>query len=239
MGGAADPAHYAALLEAQYRAFQAFNAQHGTGMRLLFGSPDGFTTGPEGASIAVLPFVERVLAALGGGRPFDGVALHAYRYPASAGPGDPVSDYVGSLSFPAEGCADPSGGYCRMTWTQELEAYEQEFADHGYGPVPLWLTEFGWPGGDTLDSGYCVSNPGYCLGAETQEQYLRQAYADLLSPQLFFVQGALWFNLRDYQPGLRNPDPEFFAHFGLLRYDYTPKPAAAAFKELAQANPKR
>ena len=34
-------------------------------------------------------------------------------------------------------------------------------------------------------------------------------------------------------------DPEFFYHYGLFNYDFTPKPAAAAFTALAKANPDR
>ena len=49
----------------------------------------------------------------------------------------------------------------------------------------------------------------------------------------------MWFNLRDYEPGLSTPDPAFFYHAGLLDYGYGQKPAAAAFHALARANPGR
>ena len=54
-----------------------------------------------------------------------------------------------------------------------------------------------------------------------------------------FVQAAFWFNLRDDQPGLASPDPTFFYHYGLLDYGFGQKPAAAAFQQLAAANPRR
>ncbi len=117
-----------------------------------------------------------------------------------------------------------------MTWPQELSAYEQEFVNHGYGRVALWLTEFGWPGNPRHTDSY---HPDFAAQAHD----LRQAYTALLT--LPFVQAAFWFNLRDYEPGLRNPDPEFFAHYGLLRYNFAPKPAAAAFSRLAAAHPGR
>jgi hypothetical protein len=63
---------------------------------------------------------------------------------------------------------------------------------------------------------------------------LTAAYADLLA--LPFVKGAFWFNLRDYQPGVSSPDPAFFYHYGLLNYDFSPKPAALVFEALARVH---
>jgi hypothetical protein len=111
-GGTANPAQYAALLKAQYQAFETFNSQHpnsgpgGSDMKLLFGSPNGFTIqapNPNGSntdgngSIDALPFVEQVLDDLGGAKAFDGVALHAYRYPETNGPNDLEWDWVYGL----------------------------------------------------------------------------------------------------------------------------------------------
>ena len=60
------------------------------------------------------------------------------------------------------------------------------------------------------------------------------AYRALESPALSFVQAAFWFNQRDYESGAANPDPGFFAHYGLLFDDFTPKPAAAVFERFAR-----
>jgi hypothetical protein len=232
------PEQYAALLEAQYQTVQQVNAQYGLDIKLLFGSPINFSYIPGTANAtAVLPFVEAVLADLHGQMPFDGVALHGYRFPpATEGPLAQDWDYVGGVPnapgstgpFPAEGCHTTP--WCQMTWAQELSAYEQEFVNHGYGQVPMWLTEFGWPGNS-------VAGGDYFPDEVTQAQYLTQAYGVLLS--LPFVQAALWFNLRDYQPGYATSDPAFFYHYGLVEYGFTPKPAAAAFTALATANPGR
>jgi hypothetical protein len=249
-GGRANPAQYAALLKAQYQAFQAFNSQHpgsgpgGGDMKLLFGSANGFTiTQPamqqpdSSGDMAALPFIHQVLDDLGGTTAFDGVALHAYRYPPSNGPNDPEQDYVGTLAYPGQRCHPAPDDSCEMTWSQELSAYEQEFTNHGYGQPPMWLTEFGWPGGEDPTSSYCQSNAGYCPTPEMQDSDLNAAYRTLLG--LPFVEGALWFNLRDYQPNLSTPDPPFFYHYGLLSYDYGHKPAADDFEALAAANPNR
>lgn len=246
--GNADPTQYATLLKAEYQAFQTFNAEHpnsgpgGSNMQLLFGSSNGFTVIPpndnlnsppnQAGTIAALPFVHQTLDDLGTDKPFDGVALQAYRYPADKGPGALVYDWVGNLTYPQDGCPQHSGGFCQMTWTDELSAYESEFTSHGDGQPPMWLTEFGWPGGSNANSNCQIaSDQDYCVSDETQGTYLREAYRDLES--LPFVQGALWFNLRDYAAGASTRDPWFFFYYGLLQYDYTQKSAGTDFKELA------
>lgn len=235
----ADPHQYANLLETQYQVFQQVNSEYHTDLKLLFGGPISFGTAPGSpGAIAVLPFVNDVLNDLHGAHVFDGIALHAYRFPNPSngpvgenwGPDAQLWDYVGGLSFPnSEGC---TGGavWCQMTWSQELQAYEQEFANHGYGQMPLWLTEFGWPG---------TANPSTALypSFQTQAQYLSDAYSDILS--LPFIEAAFVFNLRDYQPGLPSPDPAFFYNYGLLQYDFQAKPAANVFEQFEQSNPGR
>jgi hypothetical protein len=227
---------YAALLRTQYSVIQSVNRRFGLHLQLLFGSPTGFSISPQTKGwVAVLPYTRGVLRALRGRRAFDGIALHAYRFPPGGyGPSVPTLDYVGGTPvakgaggpFPQDGCN--SSPWCQMTWPQELSAYEQEFKS--YGEPPLWLTEFGWPGN-------AVPNGSYFPSEAAQASDLQQAYADLL--QMSFVRGALWFNLRDYQPGYAAPDPSFFFHYGLFEYDYTAKQAAQGFQALAAANPAR
>jgi len=175
-----------------------------------FGIADGSPNG-----IAVLPYTDAVLADLHGARAFDLVALHAYRFPPSLAPDD-----LGWTHYPA------SPVWRQDTWTQQLEAYEALFTTHGYGTPRMWLTEFGWPGNRIAAGDY---NPS--LSAQATD--VAQAYAALESPALSFVHAAFWFNQRDYATGTANPDPGFFAHYGLLYNDFEPKPAAAVFERLA------
>ena len=235
----ADPHQYANLLETQYQVFQQVNSTYHTDLKLLFGGPISFGTAPGSpGAIAVLPFVNDVLNDLHGAHVFDGIALHAYRFPNPAngpvsenwGPDAQLWDYVGGLSFPdSEGC---TGGalWCEMTWAQELRAYEQEFENHGYGQMPLWLSEFGWPGNATATDALFPS-------FDTQAQYLREAYDDILG--LPFVQAAFLFNLEDYTPGVVSPDPAFFYHYGLLQYGFAQKPAAGVYEQYVQGHPGR
>jgi hypothetical protein len=230
-------AQYARLLQAQYDVFRSVNRRYHLRLKLLYGSEMGFSIKPGSNHWeAVIPFTRQVLDDLNGAKPFDGVALHGYRFPPGRdGPSAKACDYVGGVSVSPGSSSSrcPAPNWRLLTWPEELTAYEQEFASHGYGQVPLWLTEFGWPAG-----GNCGSLPaGYCVATGTQDAYLKQAYADLL--QLPFVQGALWFNLRDYKPGMVTPDPPFFYHYGLLEYGYGEKPAGRDFKALVRANPGR
>jgi len=210
-----DPAQYAALLETEYGVFRTSAPAD----RLMFAGPADFGIEPGSpGGIAVLPFTDAVLDDLHGARAFDLVALHGYRYPPTLSPDD-----EGWTLYPQ------SPIWRRDTWAQQLEAYEQEFTSHGYGRPALWLTEFGWPGNATAAGDY---HPG--LAAQATD--VAEAYQALESaPLSSFVAAAFWFNQRDYTPGVANPDPPFFAHYGLLYYDFAPKPAAAVFERYAKA----
>ena len=214
--GGVNPAQYATLLEAEYRVFQASGPQD----KLMFAGVADFgieSGSPSG--IAVLPYTEQVLDDLHGQTAFDVVALHGYRYPPSLSPDD-----LGWTHYPV------APVWRQDTWTAQLEAYEQEFTAHGYGQPRLWLTEFGWPGNS-------APNGDYYPGLEAQATDVAQAYEALESPALSFVQAAFWFNQRDYEPGAPNPDPAFFAHYGLLYNDFAAKPAAAVFEHYAGSAP--
>ena len=212
--GGVNAAQYAALLSTDYRVFRSVRPR----AQLMFaGVADfGITDGsPNG--VAVLPYTDQVLGDLRGRRAFDLVALHAYRFPPSLSP-----DEAGWTHYPA------APVWRRDTWTAQLEAYEAEFTAHGYGAPPMWLTEFGWPGNTQPSTDYFPS-----LAAQATD--VEEAYRALESPALSFVQAAFWFNQRDYETGVANPDPGFFAHYGLLFNDFAPKPAAAVFQRYAFA----
>ena len=157
-----------------------------------------------------------MLHALNGRRAFDRVGYHAYHYP-------PTSPDVANSSL------STSGRPQRLDWPGELLAYEQAFTAQGYGRPRMWLTEFGWPG-NAANSG-----DAYHPNEQSQADALARAYRALRSdPRLSFVEAAFVFNLRDYKPNFANPDPEFFGHYGLLRNDFSFKPAANVFIHFAR-----
>jgi hypothetical protein len=238
-----NPGQYARLLRTQYSVFKSVNKRDHLHLKLIFGGSNEFSsTSSTPGVIAVLPFTHSVLAHLGGTRAFDAAALHAYIYPPNEPPSTTMYVNVAGIPtaagsngpYPNQGC--DTSPWCQMNWPQELSAYEQEFQNHGYGTVPLWLTEFGWPGNAKPNGNYFPSNA-------VQAQNLREAYGDL--KQLPFAKAAFWFNLLDYQPGLPpctsstppsklcNPDPAFFAHYGILTWQGQAKPAATVFKSLS------
>ena len=86
---------------------------------------------------------------------------------------------------------------------------------------PIWFTEMGWSSAST--GGTCV------VDEQTQASYLTQAYK--MAEQDSYVQVGLWYNLReDYW----STGPSYWdGGFGLLRKDFSPKPAYYAFRTYA------
>jgi hypothetical protein len=84
---------------------------------------------------------------------------------------------------------------------------------------PIWFTEIGWSSAST----------GCTVDEQTQASYLTQAYQ--LADQDPYVQVALWYNFReDYWS---TGPSDFDGGFGLMRKDFTPKPAYYAFRDYA------
>jgi hypothetical protein len=98
-----------------------------------------------------------------------------------------------------------------------LPAVHDVMAEHGDGAKEVWLTEFGAPTG---------SAPG-AVGEAEQEAVLRDAFATLA--RWPWAGPLLWYSHRD--TGTDRADRE--QNFGLLRHDFTAKPALRAFAELS------
>jgi hypothetical protein len=211
LGRTPDPAYYARVLTAQHRALQRAQPDG----RLLLAA-----TGPTN-----LAWIAAVLEELGTEHPFDGVALHPYRY--DGGPDD-------RLPFRL---AD--GTVVHATMAEELLLTGQLFAEHaaraGRPGVPpdTWITEVGWgarsaEGGEIVDSVKLVSY-------DTQARYLGQL-VELLrsSPELRWIRGMLWFRLVDLAED--PPRYQFARWYGLFTAELDPKPAAKRFEALARAS---
>lgn len=87
--------------------------------------------------------------------------------------------------------------------------------------TPEWVTEFGWPTG--------TSN-----GANSEQQqgeYIEEAFGIL--DGVPYVKGATVYELRDMGTEPANPED----NFGLLRQNFTPRPAYAAFAAAMHAAP--
>jgi hypothetical protein len=98
-----------------------------------------------------------------------------------------------------------------------IQSIRDAQAAHG-DSAPLWFTEFGWT--------TCRSGSPWCVSEEQQASYVPMTFALLNSPDYSYVKAAVAYNLRD--KGTNLDDQE--SNFGLVKRDFTPKPAFAALK---------
>jgi polysaccharide biosynthesis protein PslG len=107
-----------------------------------------------------------------------------------------------------------------------LETLHKIMIANGDALKPIWITEMSWAtnrrargaSGDWADG----------VDPETQATYLALAYKKIVDDYPF-VKVAIWYDLRD-----NGTDPTLADdNFGLVRYNFEPKPAYAAFQQLA------
>jgi polysaccharide biosynthesis protein PslG len=155
-------------------------------------------------------FLDEIYAS-GGQGAFDAVALHPY---TDCGISPTVTWY------------DSAGALFGFAFTGYREVRKRMLARGD--DKPLWLTEFGW----TTTTETCQGGAWTSGVSETaQADYLTMAMKTLESDP--YVQVALWYNLRQ-EDGDRD---HVEGRWGLLRSDFTPKPAYAAFKQYATGLP--
>jgi polysaccharide biosynthesis protein PslG len=135
---------------------------------------------------------------------FDGVAVHPY--------GTNLTD----LSFPTPGQA--YDGYDQI---RRVEAIEHEFAGHGAGNKPLWITEIGWP--------TCTSGTNRCTTPAGQAANLATVFNLARTNWKNFVQAVFVYSYDDSDPDSTDPEHDY----GLAYNDGTPKPALDVFKAQA------
>lgn len=137
-----------------------------------------------------------------GGKPyFDVMAVHPYQGNAAKPPSDP-----------------DRGRRERLLHTDALLALMRGHADSR----PVWFTEFGW------STHANTSNmPVWFLGVDeqTQARYLAESL-ELISKRYPQVTHAFWYTSRDLATGKVHQDNR-----GLMRKDFTPKPALLALGE--------
>ncbi len=111
----------------------------------------------------------------------------------------------------------PNGGI--KTLRAKISATRDVMNKQGDENIPLWLTEMGAPS----DAPWWSTAP--LQSEEDVANWLKLVYTELwdLTPTIF------WYQLQDRDIG---NDPE--GHFGILRVDYSAKPAYDVLKELAR-----
>jgi hypothetical protein len=122
---------------------------------------------------------------------------------------------------------DPPNGATygpKYTFAQGVPWVHEGMVAHGDGDKQLWLTEFGWPTCPGTLFWWCVSEA---------EQASRLTDALRTAEAWPYVGAEIIYTLRD--PGSA-PD-NWQHHMGLLRYDYSAKPAWDAFTDALAARP--
>lgn len=108
-----------------------------------------------------------------------------------------------------------------------LRGYLQVMRDvmtaHGDATKPIWITETGWSSVYNPQEGCCTEEQ---VGA-----WLQTAFAVLASER--DIGAVIWYNFRDKAP---HPD-EWERHLGLVRWDFSPKPAYYAYQQFIQGHP--
>ena len=161
---------------------------------------------------------------------FGGLALNDYNYLEAAYAAAPdLGKYFDVLAThpytpdPPETIRYDSNGRIAMDSFPGYRELRATMMAHGDGN-PIWLTEFGWS----------TNGPDPHKVTEAQQaDYLTRAYAFLAQDP--YVQVALWYNLRNnwWESDAGN----WGAQLGLMRTDFCPKPAYAAFRMLNRSDP--
>jgi hypothetical protein len=185
-GSGIDPGRYARLFKASVIAGRrADPAARFLIQADLFGQDSEGTTAPWiGPMFQAVPDLSRYVG---------GVAVHPY-----SGTESP-DDYTPS---------DPRGQFRR------IEQIRQQFAAHGAGSRPFWITELGWS--------TCPANPAECVSDPAQADYLRRAFQIVKADYSPWVKAVFTYNYRDSVEGNGTDDQ---AWFGLVRRAGQPKPA--------------
>jgi len=112
-------------------------------------------------------------------------------------------------------------------YTTRLEAVSRVMAHFGDADKPIWITETGYG---------TVAAPG------EGSRYVDEA-TQARAPVLLYtacaafpqVERVFWWSLRDYHSNAAENNPAMEAHYGLVRANFTPKPAYLAYAQLTGA----
>ncbi|MGZ4736993.1 MAG: hypothetical protein ACXVJW_13810 [Acidimicrobiia bacterium] len=157
---------------------------------------------PSGRDMAPTKFLSRIYASGGKGF-FDAFAHHPYSFPCNP--------------------------LIKASWNAftQTKFLHDVMVLNGEGAKKIWGTEAGAPTG--ADIGACTAgNPGRSVTEEMQAQYLTDYYKGWYGDFGSFTGPLFWFQIRD-----NGDDPNYYDdHFGLLRRDFTPKPAYVTMQRL-------
>jgi hypothetical protein len=155
----------------------------------------------DGTDMAPVTFLKGIYA--NGGRGFfDAVGHHPYSFPCN-----PLTD----------------ASWNAFTQTRSLHDVMVANADGG---KKIWATEAGAPTANNVNHG-CDAGPNVSLTEAQQAQWVTDYLKGWTQKFGSFTGPFIWFQIRDNGTNPSYPDD----HFGLLRRDFSPKPA---YQRLAQ-----
>ena len=133
---------------------------------------------------------------------------------------DGVADHTYPSKAPTS-CWEESGRMARTAFCG-IEEVRKTMVANGDSAKKIWITEFGW---STYSSPWGVTEA-------QQAEYLTSAFKKLEAYP--YVAAALWYSFRNIY-WLKDDPASWDANLGLLRVDFSPKPAYSAFKAYATA----
>jgi cellulase (glycosyl hydrolase family 5) len=211
--GNVDPSNYLPLLEAGYNGVKAGDSS----ALALLGAPSPTGANIPGESIDDLGYLQQLFALNGGEAKgfFDALSAHpsGFSNPPDCTPATPQCSLSGGFNN------DPS-----FFAFYRIGQYRDLMVQSGLSSKQIWFTEFGYCSNPSPPPGYeyCAS-----LTAQNQADFLVQALQKARA--LDYVAGMMVWNL-NYQLAVPQSDEKW--GFGVIRDDWTPRPAYYA---LAQA----
>lgn len=156
------------------------------------------------------PFLEEIYKNGGQGY-FDGVSVHT----------DTACRVKGPDSFFRE----PDGRISKYSWLGFREVHEV-MAKNGDSDKTIAMSEFGWSTASGIcENGRWAGMKPAGVSEEQQSSFLTQAYRCMAAYP--YMQSGMWFTLHDAGP----LDTEM-ERYGLLRYDFTPRPSYWAMRQM-------
>jgi polysaccharide biosynthesis protein PslG len=211
--GNIDPSNYLPLLEAGYTGVKAGDP-NALG---LLGAPSPTGANIPGQSTDDLSYLQQLYALRGGEVKnfYDALSAHpsGFSNPPSCTPATPQCSLSGGFNN--------DDSFFAFTRVGE---YHDLMNQQGEGAKKIWFTEFGYCSNPTPPPGfeYCSS-----LDAQTQATFLVQAFQ--MARSLDYVAGMMQWNL-NMQLAVPQTDEKW--GFGVIRSDWSPRPAYSALVEM-------
>ena len=211
--GNVDPANYLPLLKAGYTGVKSADP----GALVLLGAPSPTTTNIPGSIMDDTSYLQGLYAINGGevAQYFDVLSAHpsGFSNPPDCTPTTPECSLSGAWN-------EDDSFYA----FNRVSQYHDILVQNNDAGKKIWFTEFGYCSNSTPPAGYeyCTS-----IDASTQARFLVQAFQ--MARALDYVAGMMQWNL-NFQLAVPQTDEKW--GFGVIRDDWSPRPAYSALAEM-------